>query len=195
MKACLAMLVSGVLLACSPRADSTSEQAWRDRGAAAVAGLKQSLVAELSAALAAGGPENALEVCRVRAPALAAEASGPGVRVGRTSHRLRNRDNAPPDWVGPLLQRYVAGELANESTVVALDGGRGGYVEPLIAAPMCLTCHGEALAPAVAEKLRVLYPDDRAIGFRAGDLRGLAWAEIDASDRSQAQHGSLRTSL
>jgi Protein of unknown function (DUF3365) len=184
MKAFLVMIVSGVLLACSPRADPAQEQAWRDRGAAAVAGLKQSLIAELSAALAAGGPENALDVCRVRAPALAAEASGSGVRVGRTSHKLRNPDNAPPDWVTPLLQRYVAGELANEPTVVALDGGRGGYVEPLFAAPMCLTCHGEVVAPAVAKKLEALYPDDRAIGFRAGELRGLAWAEIDAPDRS-----------
>jgi len=183
MKASLATIVSGVLLACSPRADPTQEQAWHDRGAAAVTGLKQGLVAELSAALASGGPENAIEVCRVRAPALAAEASRAGVRVGRTSHKLRNRDNAPPDWVAPLLQRYVAGELVNEPTVVALDDGRGGYVEPLYTAPMCLTCHGEAIAPAIAEKLGVLYPDDRAIGFRAGELRGVAWAELDASDR------------
>jgi integrase len=62
-----------------------------------------------------------------------------------------------------------------------LDGGRTGYVEPLATAPMCLACHGESIEPAVAAKLAALYPDDRATGFRAGELRGLAWVEVDAA--------------
>jgi hypothetical protein len=155
------------------------EDAWRERGAAAVAALKQQLMGELSAALAQGGPENAIEVCRVRAPAIAQAASGPRMRVGRTSHKLRNPANAPPDWVAPLLARHVAGELGNEASVVDLGDGRGGYVEPLVTAPMCLVCHGESLAPALEARLRTLYPEDRAVGFRAGELRGLAWVEFE----------------
>lgn len=165
-----------------PEASSGSpDAAARALAAAAVASLKQELVAELTAAIAQGGPENAIEVCRVRAPQIARAASKPGLSVGRTSHKLRNPANLAPDWVAPLLAAYVAGERANEPAAVVLDGGRTGYVEPLATAPMCLACHGESIAPAVAAKLAALYPEDRATGFRAGELRGLAWVEVDAA--------------
>ena len=39
-------------------------------------------------------------------------------------------------------------------------------------APLCLQCHGEAIAPPVAEKITKLYPEDKATGFREGDIRG-----------------------
>lgn len=43
-----------------------------------------------------------------------------------------------------------------------------------IAAPLCLTCHGqpEEIAPEVREKLQTLYPSDQATGYRLNDLRG-----------------------
>jgi hypothetical protein len=39
---------------------------------------------------------------------------------------------------------------------------------------LCLGCHGpvEQLAPGVAERLKALYPDDRAVGYSLGQLRG-----------------------
>lgn len=150
------------------------------RAADAVVRLKSALVGELTAAIAQGGPENAIGVCRDRAPAIAQVVSQPGLRVGRTSHKLRNPANAAPDWAAPLVAAYVAGERAGEPTALLLENGRMGYVEPLATAPMCLACHGESIAPAVAAKLAALYPEDRATGFRAGELRGLAWVEVDA---------------
>ncbi|MBK7951493.1 MAG: efflux RND transporter periplasmic adaptor subunit [Deltaproteobacteria bacterium] len=163
----------------TPAASPQEEAAWRERGAEASGRLKTTLMQALSTALAEGPPEAEIEVCRTRAPELARQAGAPGIRVGRTSHKLRNPANAPPDWVEPWLARYVAGEKAGEATVVPLGGGRGGYLEPIATAPLCLTCHGEAIAPAVAEKLRALYPEDQAIGFRAGDFRGLVWVELE----------------
>ena len=38
--------------------------------------------------------------------------------------------------------------------------------------PLCLACHGQEIAPPVAEKLAELYPGDKATGFEEGDLRG-----------------------
>lgn len=150
------------------------------RAAEAVARLKATLVGELTAAIAQGGPENAIGVCRDRAPAIAQAVSEPGLRVGRSSHKLRNPANAAPDWAAPLLAAWVAGKRAGEPTALVLEGGRTGYVEPLATAPMCLACHGESIAPAVAAKIAALYPEDRATGFRAGELRGIAWVEVEA---------------
>jgi excinuclease UvrABC helicase subunit UvrB len=36
----------------------------------------------------------------------------------------------------------------------------------------CLACHGKTLAPQVAARLKELYPDDRATGYAAGEIRG-----------------------
>ncbi len=36
----------------------------------------------------------------------------------------------------------------------------------------CLACHGKALAPQVRARLDALYPEDRATGYEAGEIRG-----------------------
>jgi hypothetical protein len=39
-------------------------------------------------------------------------------------------------------------------------------------AAQCLNCHGESISPEVDAKLKALYPNDQARGFKEGDLRG-----------------------
>jgi hypothetical protein len=56
------------------------------------------------------------------------------------------------------------------------EGGKQSYryMRALPTQPLCLNCHGspEQLTPAVLEKLKALYPDDKAVGYRPGDIRG-----------------------
>lgn len=147
-----------------------------ERGAAYLAPFKKDLKAALKAGLAEG-PAAAIDACRIEAPALAEQHSADGVRVGRSSHRLRNPDNTAPEWVSPTLSAWLTSD-SRTPVIVELDGDRVGYIEPIIAQPLCLTCHGEALAPAIGERLAALYPDDEATGFSAGDLRGVFWVEF-----------------
>jgi hypothetical protein len=149
----------------------------RERGAVAVAPLKQRMQQALVSALAQG-PTAAIDVCRLEAPKIAAEVSASGVRVGRTSHKLRNPANAPAPWLAPLLESYLADPAQRVPRAVDLGDGRAGYVEPIVVQPLCLACHGETLAPDVAAKIDALYPADQARGFREGDFRGLLWAEL-----------------
>lgn len=186
-------LLPGLLLvatACGPGAERPApparpapESAARDRepsrverARAALAPLKSRLMAALTEALGEG-PGAAVAACRVEAPRIAAELSGDGLRVGRTSHRLRNPANAPAPWMRPLLQRYVEGEDAPHLTV-ELDGGALGYAEPIRTQPLCLDCHGTELPEPVRTQLAELYPQDRATGFAEGELRGLFWAVV-----------------
>ena len=37
---------------------------------------------------------------------------------------------------------------------------------------VCLACHGENLAQGVQETITTLYPNDKATGFKSGDIRG-----------------------
>jgi hypothetical protein len=147
--------------------------------AAAIARLREELGGALREALA-HGPAQAIDVCRVEAPRLARAAAAPGISVGRTSHRLRNPDNAPEDWMLPLLDEYRSGEPQPGSFRTVDLGPRGtGYVEPIYLAPLCATCHGASVDPALLARIRERYPDDRAVGFRVGELRGLFWAVVE----------------
>lgn len=149
---------------------------------AAVKSFMGALKGELVAAIKAGGPVNAIEVCHTAAPAIAANVSGEsGWRVARTSLKLRNPKNAPDGWEKAVLikfeQRRAAGEnpAKMEFSEVVESGGAKTfrYMKAIpTAAKPCLACHGEKLAPGVADALDKLYPADQARGFKAGDIRG-----------------------
>lgn len=156
-----------------------------ERARAALGPLKQNLMGELTRALVAG-PENAIDVCRLRAPEIAAASGGEGLRLGRTSHRLRNPANAPEPWVEPLLAAWVADPARRQPTVVPVGDAEVGYVEPILVQPLCLPCHGSGIAPTVRDKLAELYPEDRATGFEAGDFRGLFWVVLPREPRGAA---------
>ncbi|MFZ9887729.1 MAG: c-type heme family protein [Myxococcota bacterium] len=149
-----------------------------EKAQARVAALKKALLGELQGALAKGGPVAAIEVCRQRAPALAAAYSDADVVVGRTSHRLRNPANAPREWVTPLLFELLeSGAAADVSLSMDLEGGGLGYIEAIPTGPLCLTCHGKDLAADVRAAITQRYPVDEATGFAPGQLRGVFWAE------------------
>ena len=56
------------------------------------------------------------------------------------------------------------------------------YYQPLKVAPLCLACHGrpQDMKAEVRELLNRQYPDDLAVGFAAGDLRGMISITVPA---------------
>jgi hypothetical protein len=117
-------------------------------------------------------------VCKLSAPAIAAAVGKEhGVRIGRTALKLRNPDNAAPDWaIG-----YVNGD-GGTPVQLAWPDGRFAALLPIRLKQGCLGCHGaeDAIQPPVAKALAELYPNDSATGFKAGDLRGWFWIEVPA---------------
>ncbi len=152
---------------------------------AALLPLKQGLKRALETALAEG-PIAAVDACRIEAPRIAAESAQPGVRIGRTSHRLRNPANAPAVWMQPLLAEFErAGRAEGKGRLVDLGSEGVGYVEPIHLQPLCVTCHGTQVAPELLAHIRKLYPEDRAVGFEPGDFRGLFWVVLEARKAEQ----------
>jgi Protein of unknown function (DUF3365) len=152
------------------------------RGAAIVAELKRSLVGALQGALAQGAP-SAITACHEMAPAIVAALARDGVTVGRTTRRPRNPANAARGWQADALteiERQLAAHTAGAAYARRLPDGRIGYAEPLIMQELCLTCHGANVAPEIKSVLAARYPDDTALGYAVGDLRGIAWVELPA---------------
>lgn len=139
--------------------------------------FKQELKAALVGALGEGA-EASIHICREQAPAIAARVGEAGVTMGRTSHKLRNPNNAPEPWMEPLLAAYLEDPENSEPRAVDLGGGTFGYVEPIYIESFCLSCHGITIEPEVEAKIQELYPQDQARGFRVGDVRGMFWVKM-----------------
>lgn len=160
-----------------------------ERARAAAADFSARLRTALRDRMASEGPVSAVAFCQDQAPAIAADVmAAHGVRIGRIAvpGRERNPGNTAVDWQLPVLARFadaVAGGAAPEDQVeLVIDGLPDGVAVRLlrgirVEAP-CQICHGVELAPGIAATIDRLYPDDRATGFREGDLRGALWVEV-----------------
>lgn len=174
-------VVTGMLLSAAAMAEAPANP-HAEEAKAIIKQFATTLQGELQAAIKAGGPVNAINVCQERAPAIARDLSAKsGWEVGRTSLKLRNPGlNAPDAWEnGALLgmeARKAAGAdvqtLAIAEVVDGAEGKRFRFMKAIPTAEVCLTCHGKDINPEVVEALDKAYPEDQARGFNVGDIRG-----------------------
>ncbi len=166
--------------AASPSEDPRLD-ALRSEARVKVPLFAKALKGELLAAMESGGPTKAIEVCNLRAPAIAAEASKDGWTVGRRSTKLRNPDNAPDAWEAEVLsdfeRRANAGDRVEELEFAEIvdgeDGKRFRYAKGIPVGGECLACHGGDIDLEVHGLILERYPNDRAIDYRPGQLRGI----------------------
>ena len=146
-------------------------------------GVPPKLVAVLGEAIGRGGPENAIDVCKEKAPEMAAAASAQtGWSIRRVSLRNRNPKAVPDAWERAVLEdfdkRNAAGETPAtlEKGEIVADGDKKfyRYMKALPTNSLCLQCHGatDKLSPAVKAKLQQLYPQDKGVGYGLGEIRG-----------------------
>jgi hypothetical protein len=141
------------------------------------------LLQVLTDAIAKSGAAEAVTVCQDVAPKMAKAATEQsGWQIRRVSLRNRNPKAVPDAWEREMLEDFDRRAAAGESpasleraTVQTVDGKPlQRYMRALPTQGLCLSCHGpaEQLAPGVAERLKSLYPDDRAVGYSLGQIRG-----------------------
>lgn len=129
------------------------------------------------------GDENAIAVCREKAPKMAAAASEQtGWNIRRVSLKNRNPKAVPDAWERAALEdferRTAAGEKPTglEKGELVDDNGRPlyRYIKALPTQDLCLSCHGTAdrISAPVKAKLAELYPEDKAVGYGTAEIRG-----------------------
>ena len=171
-----ATLLSAHALATEPKPREIGDQ---------VAGrLFVSLMTTLQEKIASEGPEAAIAYCRLEALPLTARIGKefPQVKtVRRTALRVRNPANQPDatdrsvlgEWLAawnpaapsqPVMQEFTAEDGTKEFR----------YYRPVPVMATCLACHGrgDEIAPNVRAAIEHDYPQDQAIDFQEGELRG-----------------------
>ncbi len=162
-------------------AHSASEKQMINESKQAVKVFAGQLKAELMAGMAKGGPPQALTVCNTAAEVIARNNSEKnGWTISRTSLKPRNTKNAPDEWEAVVLKTFdkrkeagnPIGEIEYSEIISSNSQPEFRYMKAISTKPLCLICHGENISPDLAEKIDQLYPDDRAKGYKIGDIRG-----------------------
>jgi hypothetical protein len=160
-----------------------ADEPWMVEARTVAAAVPPKLLQVLTEAIAKSGPAEAVTVCQDSAPKMARAASEQsGWQIRRVSLRNRNPKAVPDAWERETLEDFDrltaagAAPASLERTLVQTVDGKPvqRYMRALPTQGLCLGCHGaaEGLAPGVAERLKTLYPDDKAVGYSLGQIRG-----------------------
>lgn len=174
------VLFSVVLFgSCSNQSDSVEESSKLEQGKEIAGKSFQALSGKLMQAMGNGGPENAIGFCNVEAlPLTDSLAKHFGVTIKRSALKYRNAENKPDSSELAALIQYSE-EIAQgdqPKPYMIHVNGKEKFIAPIPTKSLCLVCHGVPgvnITEAVAEKINETYPDDMAIGFQEGDLRGI----------------------
>jgi hypothetical protein len=142
--------------------------------------LRGVMMAEMQKAMQIGA-KDAIAVCRHLAPEIEAQIEEEtGWEVRRVGLKVRNPDNAADATEHGILLGYEARAAGGQDPAlfrtIRLEE-RGGrqmvhFTQAIPMFDMCEACHGANIAPEVMSKIRALYPDDQAVGYHPGDIRG-----------------------
>jgi len=154
----------------------------RDKAASITYKFIKKLKKRLIFAINESGFDGAVEICSKSAQEMPKqiEEKNPEISIRRISLKSRNHNNVPDEFERKMLYLIEAeksvGELKlfyeRDTTVDGKPAYR--YIEPLLVGAMCLNCHGKKgeLDPDALVKIREIYPNDKAVGFGLGDIRG-----------------------
>mgnify|MGYP000414979791 CR=1 FL=1 len=170
-----------VLLFLSSYVNASDDMLLINDSKQAIKGFALQLKSQLQKGMKAGGPVNAIQVCKNTAEDVAKQASEKvGWKIARTSLRFRNSNNAPDGWEKKVLTdfelRHKNGvpieKLDFSETIETGNGSVFRYMKAIPTKGICLSCHGENLSAEIKEILAKKYPQDLATGFKLGDIRG-----------------------
>ena len=143
---------------------------------------KRKISTTLVEAMEKGGVKYAAQFCNLVAyPIVDSMSKVHNARIRRVSDKPRNPNDAMNDDEQKVFALFNAkAQMPNaelKPIVMQHDDGTVGYYAPIkISMPTCLKCHGEVGKDIKAEDYKVLkslYPNDVAVDYKEGDLRGM----------------------
>lgn len=149
------------------------------RGLRYALGTKAVLGQNLMSKIQKEGTLGALSFCNERAyPLTDSMATHFKASIKRVSDNPRN----PQNKANPKELNYIKifeAQLANNMEIEPLTEEQEGMVHvyyPITTNSMCLQCHGQPqqdIQPATLDRLKQLYPEDKAVGYKVNDVRGI----------------------
>lgn len=155
---------------------------YLELGEELVSATKQVISAALAGAMEKGGVKHAAQFCNAAAhPILDSLSKARGAKIRRVSDKPRNPKDAMDDEEQKVFALFKAKAQPPDAeiapVVLQTNDSTVSFYKPIkISMPTCLKCHGEVGKDVKREDyaiLKRLYPNDEAIGYKQGDLRGM----------------------
>lgn len=157
----------------------------------AVQDLKDTLKMNLKRVMEEEGLVDGLKFCSnnaVQITNMVGKRQPKGVLIKRVSNKLRNPSNKMDEldqtaWeyfesvkkdTGSYPKNFMSKLRSKSDRTFNIFR----FYEPLIISKACLQCHGESIQPMVNKEIQKLYSNDKAIGYKEGDLRGLIVVQV-----------------
>lgn len=170
------------LLSCSENKVKVNEQEIAGMRTTAMEFMKD-LKGVLISQIQTNGVIKAVSVCSDTAQVLTNNFGiQKGVYIKRISFKNRNKNNFPDDFEKKVLNKF---ELLHQNKELNTDTEHAEviqegeftylrYLKPILVQAECLNCHGSEadIMPEVKQLITQEYSDDKAIGYKIGDLRG-----------------------
>lgn len=144
---------------------------------------QQVLLSNVSEAIKREGVPGAVAFCNLNAEQLT-DSTGKSLAISsitRLSDKNRNPNNALHEnldrkaW--EIIQAKMQDANAKEKNTILQDKNQVYYYQAIaIGMPTCLSCHGNKESDIAMETQKILtekYPQDKAYGYKMGDLRGM----------------------
>lgn len=133
-----------------------------------------------------GGPLQALDFCSNQAYTLTQKVNNEldaNIKVKRVSTQNRSPLNKPLPEEAKVLEdlhklQKEGKKLPKYILTKEKDGSYKYYKPLLISKKVCLKCHGNLSESKLKSEIHKRYPNDKAMGYKMGDLRGAVVVEI-----------------
>lgn len=142
-----------------------------------------SLKAVLVQKIQTEGIVSAVNVCSDTAQVLTQSyARAKNLSIKRVSFKNRNPKNVPDEYETKVLKKFeelvASGKLTPEvehiEVVTENSAKKVRFLKPIVIQAECLNCHGQEaqILPDVRNIIASKYPQDKAINYNLGELRG-----------------------
>ena len=149
--------------------------------------LMQNMQKNFKKAMKSGGPANAVTFCSQKAQDIVTKTNselGKNVTISRITLKPRNEKHLAKGDEAKILSSLQTlkenGVQLPKILVQKVDDKHTRVYKPIIVKAKCLICHGteDKLHPKAKEAIKTKYPNDKATGYKVGDLRGAFVVDI-----------------
>ena len=180
MKNLLMILVFMAMVSCGNSLTDKEKKEYVATGNEISQATFKALSEKLTEQMKLGGPAQAIPFCNVEAMPLTLQLSEQyDVTIKRTSDKWRNTSNQPSERELEIINNYhkLISEKKEITPIVEVDNNNNKhYYAPILLKANCLACHGKVdeFVPVKTDSIiKSLYPNDKAVGYNEGDLRGI----------------------
>ncbi len=168
------------LVSCDNSLSLKEKQEYTIKGKEITQATFKDLSSHLMQQMKLGGPTQAVPFCNVQAMPITHQMSEKyNVTIKRTSDKIRNSVNTASERELKIIEEYKLAIQKNKELfpIVEIDkGGQKHFYAPIKLNAKCLACHGtleNKLSIKTDSLIKSLYPNDKAVDYKEGDLRGI----------------------